>query len=77
VISVPVNHRPRIAGRSHYGVWDRLWTGIVDLLGVMWLTHRAKVVTMTEPLAPAPGIRAMVDRDGRATSRHDSGGALA
>jgi dolichol-phosphate mannosyltransferase len=77
VISVPVNHRPRIAGRSHYGVWDRLWTGIVDLLGVMWLTRRAKVVAVTEPLAPAPIVRTMVHRDGRAASRHDSGGSLA
>lgn len=48
VISVPVNHRPRLTGRSHYGVWNRLWTGIMDLVGVMWLTHRAKVVTVTE-----------------------------
>jgi len=41
VVSVPVNHRQRQRGRSKYGLWDRLWVGIVDLLGVMWLQARA------------------------------------
>jgi len=39
-IAVPVNHRARERGRSNYGTWDRLWVGIVDLLGVMWLVRR-------------------------------------
>jgi dolichol-phosphate mannosyltransferase len=39
-VSVPVNHRPRERGRSNYGVWDRLWVGIADLFGVMWLQRR-------------------------------------
>lgn len=41
VVSVPVNHRPRERGVSKYGVWNRLWVGIVDLFGVMWLNARA------------------------------------
>ena len=40
VISVNVAHRPRGSGRSKYGINDRLWTGIVDMLGVMWLMRR-------------------------------------
>jgi dolichol-phosphate mannosyltransferase len=40
VASVPVNHRPRRHGRSHYGVFDRLWAGVADLAGVLWLQHR-------------------------------------
>ena len=40
VISVPVNHRPRVKGQSHYGLHDRLWAGIVDILGVLWLGRR-------------------------------------
>lgn len=40
VISVPVNHRPRTRGQSKYGMLDRLWVGIVDLFGVMWLKRR-------------------------------------
>jgi len=42
VLSVPVNHRPRERGRSNYGTLDRLFVGIVDLLGMMWLMRRAK-----------------------------------
>ncbi|HEX6442012.1 MAG TPA: glycosyltransferase family 2 protein [Stellaceae bacterium] len=48
VRSVPVNHRPRQRGRSKYGVFDRLWVGISDLLGVMWLSHRASRPVLTE-----------------------------
>ena len=41
ILSVPVRHRERVHGRSHYGVRNRLWTGIVDMLGVLWLQRRA------------------------------------
>lgn len=41
VISVPVGHRPRAKGRSHYGTLDRLGAGIVDLLGTVWLQRRS------------------------------------
>jgi dolichol-phosphate mannosyltransferase len=41
VRSVPVNHRPRRAGKSKYGILDRLGVGIVDILGVMWLQRRS------------------------------------
>jgi dolichol-phosphate mannosyltransferase len=45
VVSVPVHHRPRTHGRSKYGVWNRLWVGIVDLFGVRWLIRRAPRLT--------------------------------
>jgi dolichol-phosphate mannosyltransferase len=37
---VPVSHRPRGAGRSKYGVWDRALVGVRDIMGVMWLIRR-------------------------------------
>lgn len=40
VVSVHVNHRPRQRGASKYGLFNRLWVGIVDLFGVMWLNSR-------------------------------------
>lgn len=43
IISVPVNHRPRLRGASKYGFWDRLWVGIFDLIGVIWLQQRASI----------------------------------
>lgn len=42
VISVPVNHRSRTTGYSKYGTLDRLWAGITDMFGVIWLQKRAK-----------------------------------
>ena len=42
VISVPVSHRPRMRGTSKYRMLDRLWVGIVDIAGVMWLRRRYK-----------------------------------
>ena len=40
VFSVEVNHRARERGASKYGVWNRLWVGIIDIRGVMWLIRR-------------------------------------
>ena len=31
-------------GSSNYGMWDRLWVGILDLAGVWWLIRRKKRV---------------------------------
>jgi len=49
VISVPVAHRPRLSGTSKYGLNNRLWVGIVDIFGVMWLIkRRIPVMTVSE-----------------------------
>ncbi|MCC6891116.1 MAG: glycosyltransferase family 2 protein [Hyphomicrobiales bacterium] len=37
---VDVMDRPRRHGVSKYGLWDRLWVGILDLFGVWWLILR-------------------------------------
>jgi dolichol-phosphate mannosyltransferase len=41
---VDVVDRPRLHGVSNYGLWDRLWVGILDLAGVWWLIRRRKRV---------------------------------
>jgi dolichol-phosphate mannosyltransferase len=41
---VDVIDRPRRHGVSNYGLWDRLWVGILDLAGVRWLIRRRKNV---------------------------------
>lgn len=43
----PVNHRHRTQGISKYGTLDRLWVGIWDLMGVMWLLRRNRLPTTT------------------------------
>jgi len=42
VEAIEVHHRPRGGGQSHYGVGNRLWVGIVDLIGVLWLQRRGR-----------------------------------
>jgi len=39
-LEVPVNHRPRVAGVSKYGVWNRLGRGIYDLIAISWYQKR-------------------------------------
>ncbi len=39
---LPVNHRPRTTGRSKYGIGNRLFRGIRDVLGVRWLITRQR-----------------------------------
>ncbi len=41
VLEVPVVHRPRISGKTKYGMWDRLFVGLYDAMGVRWLSRRA------------------------------------
>lgn len=43
VESVHVAHRAREHGQSHYGIRNRLWVGLVDICGVIWLQRRARV----------------------------------
>ncbi|WP_115720423.1 glycosyltransferase family 2 protein [Gallaecimonas mangrovi] len=48
--SLPVNHRARQAGVSKYGLHNRLWVGLVDMVGVRWLQRRAKQPLLSEEL---------------------------
>jgi dolichol-phosphate mannosyltransferase len=41
---VDVVDRSRRHGQSNYGMWDRLWVGILDLAGVWWLIRRKRRV---------------------------------
>ena len=52
VVSIEVNHRPRLRGRSKYGTWNRLWAGLVDLCGVLWLQRRAQIPEVEEISGP-------------------------
>ena len=46
---IPVRHRPRVAGVSKYGVWNRVWRGIVDLFAIAWYQkRRTRPVAFTE-----------------------------
>lgn len=47
-ISVPVNHRPRSVGQSHYTNIGRLYVAFADLIGVSWLLRRRANVAFQE-----------------------------
>jgi dolichol-phosphate mannosyltransferase len=50
---IDVVDRPRRHGTSNYGMWDRLWIGILDLAGVWWLIRRKKRVPESEEVTHA------------------------
>jgi glycosyltransferase involved in cell wall biosynthesis len=55
VTEVPIGHHPRVRGKAHYGVWNRLFKSFYDLLAVRWMKKRFlryKVVDkVNDPLA--------------------------
>jgi len=50
---VDVIDRERRHGVSNYGMWDRLWIGILDLLGVWWLIRRRRRVPQVSEVSDA------------------------
>jgi glycosyltransferase involved in cell wall biosynthesis len=41
VVEVPVNHRPRTAGKAKYGVLNRVFKALRDAFAVRWMQQRA------------------------------------
>jgi dolichol-phosphate mannosyltransferase len=52
---VDVIDRPRLHGVSNYGLWDRLWVGILDVAGVWWLIRRRKRVPLVSEVVRDAG----------------------
>jgi glycosyltransferase involved in cell wall biosynthesis len=50
VTEVPVSNNPRHAGKSHYGVWNRLFKSFRDLLAVRWMKSRKLRYEIAESL---------------------------
>jgi dolichol-phosphate mannosyltransferase len=45
---VPVNDRPRVAGKSKYTNLSRFFLGLYDMIGVVWLRRRTRLPAITE-----------------------------
>lgn len=61
-LEVPVNHRPRVAGVSKYGVWNRLGRGLYDLVAISWYQKRryrpvGAIELVDQPAAKEPALR--------------------
>ena len=57
IVQVPVGHRPRTFGKSHYHFGNRSVRVVVDLLGVAWLLRRSircEAASVTELSNPSP-----------------------
>lgn len=50
IVYVNVIDRPRFTGVSNYGFFDRLWVGIVDLMGVRWLIQRRRRIPVVKEI---------------------------
>lgn len=57
VTEVSIGNSPRFAGKSNYGVWNRLFASFYDLLAVRWMKKRMfplKIVeTINDPESPS------------------------
>lgn len=51
VVHRDVVDRARMSGLSKYGLFDRLWVGLLDLAGVWWLIRRGRVMPVATEIA--------------------------
>lgn len=74
-LEVPVNHRPRRAGVSKYGVWNRLGRGLYDLFAIAWYQKRRlrPIASIELPESPAPGTPEIQRRRAEETERARAG----
>lgn len=58
---VPINHRPRVAGYSKYGLHNRLWRGVFDLFAMAWYQKRRISDIPCVELGPVTAARTPVE----------------
>jgi dolichol-phosphate mannosyltransferase len=63
VVHRDVVDRPRMTGTSNYGLFDRLWVGLLDLAGVWWLIRRKRATPRAVEVAPAAAATEAKDQD--------------
>lgn len=71
VVQVPVTHRPRPHGTSHYTFRNRSFKVVIDLIGVAWLmrrTIRYEIANQASESLPVPNaMRAVASSHGELT----------
>lgn len=53
----PVNHRPRQRGKTKYTINNRLWVGLMDAFGVLWLKKRNVFLKLRQSLKNSDSIK--------------------
>ena len=61
VVHRDVVDRPRFTGVSNYGLFDRLWVGLLDLAGVWWLIRRKRASPLAAEVSAAAAVPADED----------------
>lgn len=60
IVQLPVHHRPRGHGQSHYNLWNRSIRVVVDLFGVAWLMRRpVRYEVAEDPRGASPMVPSM------------------
>jgi dolichol-phosphate mannosyltransferase len=54
VAEIPVKNHARLSGKSHYGIWNRLFTTINDLFAVRWMQNRMIRYSIAESINLPP-----------------------
>jgi dolichol-phosphate mannosyltransferase len=54
VTEIPITNNPRLAGRSHYGVWNRIFATSYDLFAVRWMKSRMFSFQIAETVNAPP-----------------------
>lgn len=67
VMEMAVHHRPRQYGKSKYGIWDRAFASLYDLLAVRWMQKRHIAYRLVESMIDdhAAAIPAQAERESR------------
>ena len=73
LIQVPVNHRARPHGTSHYNFRNRSLKVVVDLLGVAWLMRRPAVYELLALPEASEGTEAAAAANSRTAQRVSQG----
>lgn len=59
---ITISHRARVAGVSKYGLWNRLWRGIYDLIAIAWYQKRRLPRLATNELPPLQAATPRAER---------------
>jgi dolichol-phosphate mannosyltransferase len=70
VTQVPVRHRPRLAGKTHYGTWRRLVKGLDDVWAVRWMQRN--LIDYAPVLEMGEGQKSAVSSQQSASQREDA-----
>ena len=68
---VPVNDRPRLVGKSKYTNFSRLFLGLYDMIGILWLRRRTRLPAISEDTQAVVRLRIVAPRRVMPVASHE------